>query len=225
MTSHRHGAPDHGTAHAHPAPVPPQSEEEWDEWYAGSQRVWSGRPNGALVAEVDGLRPGRALDVGCGEGADAVWLAAQGWDVTALDVSAVALDRARSAAGQAGVTVTWLHAGLVDSPVTGDRFDLVSVHYPALRRTPGHDAERALLATVAPGGILLAVFHADLEGEGAAAHGLDPDDYVGHDHLAALLDDGWRVETDARRPRNIQGGSGADHVEDLVLKARRLPER
>ena len=63
------------------------SAAEWDQRYAGIEQVWSGRPNAALVSEVTGLEPGRALDVGCGEGADAVWLALHGWQVTALDVS------------------------------------------------------------------------------------------------------------------------------------------
>ncbi|MDT7576084.1 MAG: hypothetical protein QOH17_2417, partial [Pseudonocardiales bacterium] len=90
-------------------------DADWDERYASLDQVWSGRPNGALVAEVAQLRPGRVLDVGCGEGADAVWLAQQGWDVTALDVSQVALERAALHARQAGVTVRWVHAGLVEA--------------------------------------------------------------------------------------------------------------
>jgi len=68
---------------------------EWDRRYADREQLWSGQPNGALVAEVASLMPGRLLDVGCGEGADAVWLARRGWDVTALDVTGVALERAR----------------------------------------------------------------------------------------------------------------------------------
>jgi len=223
MTSQHHGH-DHGAAAQHSALAPPDGEDEWDQWYADGEQIWSGRPNGALVAEVEGLQPGRALDAGCGEGADAVWLASRGWQVTALDVSEVALDRARSAAADAGVDVSWMHGGLVEAPLEGAAFDLVSVQYPALRHNREHDAERALLDAVAPGGILLAVFHADVDVEWADAHGVDPDDYVGHDHLAALLGDGWRVETDERRPRTIEGGSGAGHVEDLVLKARRLAE-
>lgn len=220
MTDHAHEHHDHGTATSHPAPVASDGDAHWDEWYAAIDRVWSGRPNGALVAEVDGVQPGRVLDVGCGEGADAVWLASRGWEVTALDVSAVALDRARAAAADAGVTVTWLHAGLLDAPLPGDGFDLVSLQYPALGATPEQDAERALLATVTPGGTLLAVFHADAEAVGTDS--LTPEDYVGHDHLVSLLDERWEVETDERRPRDIRGGSGAEHVEDLVLKARRL---
>jgi SAM-dependent methyltransferase len=195
---------------------------EWDERYASAEQVWSGRPNGALVAEVAGLRPGRALDVGCGEGADVVWLAQQGWDVTGLDVSQVALDRAAMHARQAGASVRWVHADLVQAQLPAGAFDLVSAQYPALLRTPGDDAERALLAAVAPGGTLLVVHHADIDPEEAKARGFDPADYVGPADVAALLDDGWRVEVDEKRSRDIAGGAGAHHTHDLVLRARRL---
>jgi SAM-dependent methyltransferase len=194
---------------------------EWDERYAGMAQVWSGQPNGALVAEVADLRPGRALDVGCGEGADAVWLARQGWDVTALDVSQVALDRAALHAQQAGACVQWVHAGLVEAPLLTAGFDLVSAQYPALRRTPGDEAEHALLAAVAPGGTLLVVHHADVDSEEAKAQGFDPDDYVSPANVAALLDDRWQVEVDERRPRHVTEGAGAHHTHDLVLRARR----
>lgn len=206
-----------------PMAVPPREHVEWDERYAGARPIWSGRPNGSLVAEAEHLRPGRALDVGCGEGADAIWLALRGWDVTALDVSLVALERAGAAAADAGVSVTWVHAGLLEARPQASGYDLVSVHYPALRRSPGNDVERALLAAVAPSGTLLAVFHADLDAEELKARGIDPEDYVGPEQVAVLLDDGWQVETDERRPRSIEGGSGSRHSHDLVLRARRVP--
>lgn len=71
------------------------AEQFWEERYRQSERVWSGEPNSAVVAETAGLSPGRALDLGCGEGADAIWLAAHGWNVTGVDVSATAVERAR----------------------------------------------------------------------------------------------------------------------------------
>src|SRR5206468_12890147 len=78
---------------------PAAQASEWDARYRKHDAaMWSGRPNGRLVAEVTGLSPGTALDVGCGEGADAVWLAQQGWTVTAVDVSEVAVRRGREAA-------------------------------------------------------------------------------------------------------------------------------
>src|SRR5690349_828683 len=103
-------------------------EQAWDERYSESDRIWSGKPNVALVAQVAGLRPGRALDLGCGEGADAVWLAKQGWQVTAVDISGVALERAASHAAEAGVTIDFQRRDLATSLPEGE-FDLVSAQF------------------------------------------------------------------------------------------------
>ena len=203
-------------------PSADQASAEWDERYASAEQVWSGRPNASLIAEVAELRPGRALDVGCGEGADAVWLAQRGWEVTALDVSKVALERAARHARDAGVPVHWVHSGFLDALLPPGAFDLVSAQYPALRRTPGNDAERALLRAVAPGGVLLVVHHADLDVEHAEAHRFDPDDYVAPADVAALLSTDWRVEVDEQRPREVSAGAGSHHIRDVVLRARRL---
>jgi thioredoxin reductase/SAM-dependent methyltransferase len=195
----------------------------WDQRYVSAERVWSGQPNGALVREAAGLQPGTALDVGCGEGADAVWLAGHGWDVTALDVSQVALARAARHAGQARVAVRWVHAGLTEASLAPGAFDLVSAQYPALLRTENRDAERALLAAVAPGGTVLVVHHRPpVDAEQASGHGFDPDDYVSPADVAALLDGNWRIETNEIRPRNVTAGAGSHHTHDLVLRARRL---
>lgn len=193
---------------------------DWDERYRADDRVWSGRPNGALVAEVGAMTPGRVLDVGCGEGADAVWLARQGWDVTALEVSSVALERARRHAADAGVDVTWHHGPLLGAPFAAGAFDLVSAQYPALLATPGHDAERMLADLVAPGGVLLVVHHV-VDLEHAREHGFDPADYVSPADVRAVLGSGWDVAFDEGRPRVISGGSGAHHTHDVVLHARR----
>lgn len=195
----------------------------WDERYRESDRLWSGRPNGALVVEVSDLPPGRVLDVGCGEGADAVWLARRDWDVTALEVSGVALERAAGHARDAGVAVRWVHAGLAEASLPPRSFDLVSALYPVLQRTPDAAAEKALLAAVAPGGVLLFVHHAGMDTMPVHDHRFDPADYVWPGMVAALLDDDWQVEVDEQRPRVVPvGGAGAHHVDDLVLRARRL---
>ena len=193
---------------------------EWDARYGAAERVWSGEPNGALVAEVSELEPGRALDVGCGEGADAVWLARRGWRVTALDVSRVALDRAERHARDAGIEVAWVHSGLVEAALPARGFDLVSAQYPVLRKTPGAVAEHVLIDLVAPGGTLLVVHHA-IDPSQVHEGSFDPALYALPADVAALLDSGWQVDVDERRPRHISGGGGAHHVHDLVLRARR----
>jgi SAM-dependent methyltransferase len=217
----------------------PAVQAEWDRRYAERDQLWSGQPNGALVTEVAGLTPGRVLDVGCGEGADAVWLAKGGWEVTALEVSGLALERAAEHARAAGVDVHWVHAELAEAALPPGSFDLVSAQYPALLRTPDAAAERALLAAVAPGGLLLLVHHAGMEtqehehehhqheqhehDQQTNDNDFDPADYVWPPMVAALLDENWTVELDEQRPRIApDGGAGAHHTDDLVLRARRL---
>lgn len=196
---------------------------EWDSRYserAGS--MWSGRPNGRLVAEVADLRPGRALDVGCGEGADAIWLAQRGWSVTAIDVSDVALGRAREAAERAGVSVEWICGDALRTSFLSGAFDLVSMQYPALAKSAGESSLQALLGTVRAGGLLLAVYH-DLDDEHREhmkARGVDPADYFGVDDLARLIADNFTVELHAIEPR-IDPPPDTPHIADVVLRARR----
>ncbi|AKZ59741.1 Methyltransferase [Streptomyces ambofaciens ATCC 23877] len=136
--------------------------EFWEARYRDTGRVWSGRPNELLVREASGLAPGTALDLGCGEGADAVWLAARGWRVTGVDISGTALERAAGHAADAGVgdRVAWERHELGRSFPEGS-FDLVSAHYlqspvPLDQQTVLREAARA----VAGGGTLLLVLHA-----------------------------------------------------------------
>jgi SAM-dependent methyltransferase len=203
------------------APVD-RGDAAWDERYAGAEQVWSGEPNASLVAEVGHLEPGTVLDVGCGEGADAIWLAGRGWQVTAIDVSAIALQRAAAAAEQSHVDVQWVHAGLLDALLPPAGFDLVSAQYPGLLHTPTHDAEYRLMAAVGPRGHLLVVHHADVDTEEAKAHGFDPADYVSPGDVSSLLDETWQVTFEPRRPRHVDAGAGAGHSHDVVLHARRL---
>jgi SAM-dependent methyltransferase len=203
-------------------PDPAATEHFWDERYASLEQVWSGQPNAVLVAETRDLRPARVLDIGCGEGADAVWLAENGWDVTALDVSRVAIERAQAHARQRGVQARWLHAGLVEAALEAASFDLVSAQYLALLRTPDNAAERAVIDSVAPNGVLLVVHHPAPTAAESEVHGFNAADYVGPGDIAALLDADWRIEVNEIRPRHVVAGAGAHHTEDVILRARRL---
>jgi SAM-dependent methyltransferase len=193
---------------------------EWDARYRESEGAkWSGQPNGRLVVEVADLTPGRALDVACGEGADAIWLARRGWTVTAIDISDVAVSRARRAAELAGAAVEWVRGDALQTPLL---FDLVSLQYPALPKAAGEAAVRTLLDTVRPGGLLLAVYHDldDQHREHMKSKGVDPADYVGADDLAGLLGDDFTVERHAVEPR-VDPPPGTPHHADIILRARR----
>jgi SAM-dependent methyltransferase len=195
----------------------------WDARYAEADAVWSGNPNPVLVAEAADLPPGSALDIGSGEGADAIWLAARGWTVTGLDVSDVALQRAAAHAGAAGVRITWRQADLtLDAPV-GTGFDLVTaqfMHLPSEQRRALH---RRLAAAVAPGGTLLVVGHhpSDL---GTIPRPPLPDLFFTASDVAAELDpDQWEVLCEEARPRPVvHPDSGLTvTIHDTVLRARR----
>src|SRR5438128_807229 len=135
---------------------------DWDERYRGAALLWTERPNQLLVEEVSGLKPGRALDLGAGEGRNAVWLAEQGWQVTAVDFSRVALDRAAAVAKRSGLNVEWVQADLAGYAPAVAGFDLVVILYlhlpPDERR---HVLDQAVNA-LRPGGRLVIVGH-DLE--------------------------------------------------------------
>lgn len=137
-------------------------EQFWDARYSEAGRVWSGEPNTVLVRKAAKLTPGRALDLGSGEGADAIWLARQGWRVTAVDVSRVALDRAEQHAVAAGVDglIEWQRCDLAVSFPSGT-FDLVSAQFLQSEvDLPREAILRAAAAVVASGGVLLIVGHA-----------------------------------------------------------------
>jgi SAM-dependent methyltransferase len=197
--------------------------DEWDARYGEREGArWSGRPNGRLVSEVADLTPGRALDVGCGEGADAIWLARNGWTVTAIDISDVAVGRARAAAELAGTAVEWICGDVLRTAFPAGSFDLVSMQYPALPKAVGELAVRSLLDTVRPGGLLLAVYH-DLDDEHREhmkSRGVDPADYVDADDLRQLLGDDFTVELDVVEPR-VDPPPDTPPIADVVLRARR----
>jgi SAM-dependent methyltransferase len=174
-----------------------------------------------LADEVEGLTPGAALDLGCGEGSDAVWLANRGWRVTAVDISQVALDRGR-AADTTG-TVTWLQADLLAWRPPADAFDLVSAHFvhflPAERKRLWLDLAQA----VRPNGTLLIVGHHPSDLETTASRWPEPDFYYTADDVAAILDENqWEIITQEARPRQITDAEGrVVTIHDAILRARR----
>jgi SAM-dependent methyltransferase len=208
---------------------PSANQADWDHRY-GAEQMWSGNPNGTFVDEVSSLAPGRALDVGAGEGADALWLAERGWHVTASDISQRALNHLSAEAERRGVQ---LRIHRADANERGAfetcAFDLVSAMYASIPRTPDGRAVDTLVNAVAPGGTLLVVSH-DLQRRrtesdtAAESRPYDPDAYVRVDDFAALLtgSPAWDIEAFGTRPRPPGAAtSAAHHVKDVVLRARR----
>jgi SAM-dependent methyltransferase len=197
--------------------------DPWDEMYRSRDQVFSGAPNPVLVAEVAGLQPGQALDVGCGEGADAIWLARRGWRVTAADISPTALHRAAASATDIADRVAWERADLTGTPPPAAAFDLVSAHYYPLPRQPDHAAVRGLLDAVAPGGTLLFVTHDLADLAPRPEQGFDPVDYYQPGDIVRLLDQHWTVLVNEIRPRAASAPAGTQHTHDAVLRAQRRP--
>jgi 2-polyprenyl-3-methyl-5-hydroxy-6-metoxy-1,4-benzoquinol methylase len=193
-------------------------EAFWDERYSSSERVWSGNPNPQLVSEITGMKPGSALDVGCGEGADAIWLAEQGWQVTGSDISGVALEKAAAHARERGIEVTWLHADIAKAAPPGT-FDLVSAHFIHMpTRAERIDIQLRLAAAVAPGGTLLIVGHdpSDMLTQ-APRPQIEALYYTAAEVAALLPDNEWIIEVEEARPRPFEGYT----IRDAILKARR----
>ena len=212
--------------HAHARPSGEQSD--WDHRYRGEERMWSANPNGAFVRETTDLAPGRALDVGAGEGADAIWLAERGWQVTAADISANALSRLRAEAERRRLPVRTLSgdANELDA-YPSESFDLVSLLYGSFLRTPDQRGLRNLLNAVAPGGTLLVVGHdltplLDPADVSTQTRMFDPGAYVGVDEIATALrgTDNWTIEVHETRDRPA-GAATTHHVGDVVLRAKR----
>jgi SAM-dependent methyltransferase len=217
----------------------------WDERYRSKTRLWSGKPNPQLVREAGGLRPGKALDLGCGEGADAIWLAQQGWSVTAVDVSAVALERAHShelaelaresvhaSNGEIGSRITWQLADLTQWQPEAS-YDLVTSQFLHSQELDWRVPLKAAAAAVKPGGTLLVVgHHPDQLPPWGADHHHHRDMFYTGDQLVRELNldghdssdrPGWQLEVLTSRERPVTGPEGQEAtVADVVLRATRL---
>jgi SAM-dependent methyltransferase len=135
------------------------AREDWNARYSASELLWTAEPNRLFASEVEGLAPGRALDLACGEGRNAVWLAERGWRVTAVDFSDVALAKAERLAARRGVEVEWSLADVLEYEPEPEAFDLVAVLYLQLPRDELGRALRMAAAAVAPGGTLIVLGH------------------------------------------------------------------
>lgn len=194
----------------------------WEQRYAGEEKVWSGDPNPQLVAAVSGLPPGTALDVGCGEGGDVIWLARRGWKVTGADFSANGLARAARHAEDAGVAdrIDWQQADARTFSADGRTYDLVTTHY--LHPPDGGMVEvtKRLADAVTPGGHLLVVGHAPSEVFAHLAASQQRAMCLAEDLLPGLPE-GFDVLVVEQRPRTLTHDGVRVDVHDSTLLARR----
>src|SRR3954447_408204 len=195
--------------------------------YRATDALWSGRPNTQLGAEAADLPAGTALDVGCGEGADAVWLARRGWQVVAVDFAATALERGAAAAAAAGkevaARIVWVRADVTRWTPEPAAFGLVSAQFMHLPPDERRELFARRAAAVRPGGTLLVVGH-DVSDIAAGAHRPpEPERFFTAQEVAAALDpDAWDVLVAEGRPRPAAVHEGHDiDVHDAVVRARR----
>src|SRR5262245_30311124 len=192
--------------------------EDWDERYAAVENLWAVKPNRFLVGEVADLPRGRALDLACGEGQNAIWLATLGWEVTGVDYSEVAIAKASARAERDGIEVEFVCADLVEYEPAQSAYDLVAIlylHIPSAQRGAIHAKASA---AVAPGGTFLLLGH-DLTN---LTHGVggpsDPDILYTADAIAAELP-GLEIEKAATVLRDVTG-EDRDAI-DTIVRARR----
>ncbi|MEO6529923.1 MAG: methyltransferase domain-containing protein [Specibacter sp.] len=207
-------------------------ETYWNERYGNSGRIWSGNPNPQLVAEAAALNSGspqaprKALDVGCGEGADSVWLARQGWHVSGVDISTVALQRA--AAHAAGLelpgSVIWEHHDLLAWTPPAASFDLISAQFMHLPRPDREKLFDRLGEAVAVGGTLIIVGHAPSDIKAGAHKAIGEDMFFTAREVADSLNPTqWDVVVAESRPRSVAGHDGETiTIHDEVMRAKRL---
>jgi long-chain acyl-CoA synthetase len=200
-----------------------EPQEFWDRLYAERDQVWSGRVNAVLAQEVSDLPPGRALDLGCGEGGDALWLAERGWRVTAVDIAQAALDRGAAEAQRRGLAVDWLCADLSEQLPAGP-YDLVSAQFlQSPVDFPRVEVLRRAAAEVAPAGTLLVVGHAEMPPW--AHHEPEPSLMPSSADVVAQLDlptSEWVVEKAEELSRTATGPDGQSaELNDSVVRLRR----
>ncbi|MFV0434671.1 MAG: FAD-dependent oxidoreductase [Leucobacter sp.] len=222
----------------HDPEAPQDAAQFWEQRYAESDRIWSGRVNPALADIVNGWDPGRSLDLGCGEGGDVLWLAERGWEASGIDLSTTAVARGRREAEARGIpNAAFVAADLGEwadrgSEIDGssEPFDLISASFmQSPVELPRERILRAATARLAPGGRLVVVSHAAAPPWASEAHGPHgahgPHDFPQPESELAALDldpESWEIVTAEVRTREASGPDGAPAtLDDTVVVVRR----
>ncbi|WP_323132505.1 class I SAM-dependent methyltransferase [Kineococcus indalonis] len=205
----------------------PDARALWEGMYAAAGGRWSGRPNDALVRAVQDLAPGTALDLGCGEGGDVVWLASRGWRATGADVSPTALARGAARAAAAGLADrARFEEHDLGASLPAGAFDLVAASFlHSFAHLDRDDVLRRAAGLVAPGGSLVVVGHVTVPPWGGAAHAERHVDLPAPAEVREVLAPataGWQVLREELLQREVEGPDGQRAaVADGVLHLRR----
>lgn len=214
----------------------PQTSSEWDARYSEKERLWSGKPNAMLVRFADQFdsdhseQPKKALDVGCGEGADAIWLAQQGWKVTGIDLSTVAITRAKESAAVLNLDAHFHATDAIQyANEIGGKFDLVIVSFMHSRDEEQRATTmRAIPNFVKPGGQLFVVSHAAMPPWSRHHEHEDGSprptfDITAASEIAALgLGQEWEIQVAKELDRPATGPEGEEAIlRDAVVLGRR----
>lgn len=195
--------------------------EDWDRRYSSAENLWAVKPNRFLVAEAADLPPGRALDLACGEGQNAIWLATLGWDVVGVDFSEAAITKARARAERDGLHIEFASADILEYEAATGAFDLVLILYLHVPETERRHVLAKAVASLAPGGTLILLGH-DLtnmtEGVGGPS---DPALLYTPDQIARELP-GLEIEKAERVLRDVDGEEH-DAIDALVRARRPVP--
>jgi len=196
------------------------AREDWNARYAAAELLWTAEPNRRFASEVEDLEPGRALDLACGEGRNAVWLAERGWRTTGVDFSDVALAKAERLAANRGVEVEWVLADVLEHEPERGAFELVAVLYLQLPHEQLAEVLHTSVGALAPGGTLVVLGHDTTNlthGHGGprdASVLFTPEDVV--PQLERLV-----VERAEKVPRTVPLEDGEATAIDALVRARR----
>lgn len=193
--------------------------EAWDKRYAETELVWSAGPNRFLAEEVTGLPPGRALDLGAGEGRNAIWLAEQGWSVSAADFSEVAIRKAQTIAEAKGISAIWLVQDLLSYRPQPQGFDLVILLYIHLPPEEWSQVLASAAAAVCPGGTLLVIGHDSANIADGVGGPQDPSVlYSAQDVLSSIP--GFEVVRAGQVVRPVMTDEGERNAIDVLVRAK-----
>ncbi len=198
------------------------NSEAWDRRYADSGLIWTSAANRFLIAETEALKPGRALDLACGEGRNSIWLAERGWTVTGVDFSSVALEKAARFAESRKVEGEWIVHDLLDYSPPQREFDLVILFYLQLPAEQRGQVIRQAAQGVGPGGRLLVVAHDSSNLEHGYGGPPNPDVlYTAADVVADLDGSGLKIVKAERVERPVQTEAGERTALDALVLAQR----